>query len=697
MKISLLKLLSICMYIIIAGSSIAYIKNYAQPFQLKNLIDSSHSAFHSLKLHQAKYANDNGNFIFFEVAQYSNLESLRKVASEIKKQLASVLNHKEIVAISETYIPVPVETGLKLRPLISQKQNQNLGIKGAKNLNLYISNNNSHGILFFVDQLNETEINSLNLKRRDLKLQGHNSYLIGSDVFQHEVRQQTLSDQKLIVPLIILFLFFFFWYFYQSAGVSFATILLLGQSYLLTFTAIVFIEGSISPFGNLALLLSLVMGVSDFIHFYQKWPHRDIAKPCLWTSVTTAVGFLALSFSNIKGIANFGMFAFIAIFSSFLLCFFIAPPLFRLWEITPKPRSHGISLFKFIFNFVQSKRIAIIATAAVIGLISLLTINSLTFSENLTEQFSPSHSMRKDFDYFKKELSFVGALDLIVKAPRDTFFSEKMKTHDSELKSLLLNTSLISHSLSLSNILEILKIQNVTTSAQIQSLDQLSYFSEFIPKLQNESKWTLFVNDLESIKLKELFESLSEGLLVLKKKYNTEYFWNGYTTARFQLMNSLQKEFIFSISFTLVGVFICFLLILKSIQLSILALIPNVFPIIIILSGYSLLGVSINFFLVILCCLLIGISVDDTIHLFYQLRIKKKNLKEALKEVTSPLIKTTFLLILLFSFFLLSKFQTFHQVAFTLALGFLLALICDLLLVPALLISTNRKPKAYVD
>ena len=152
-------------------------------------------------------------------------------------------------------------------------------------------------------------------------------------------------------------------------------------------------------------------------------------------------------------------------------------------------------------------------------------------------------------------------------------------------------------------------------------------------------------------------------------------------------MNFLFTTFYGSFFLSLIGIFICFLFLFKSLKFAVMGLIPNLLPVIFISGIQGAFGIGVNFYLVVLNCIVLGISVDDTIHFLYHYDQEKTKLSEFLPTIAPPLCMTTFLLCILLPFFYLSAFLSFAQVSLFLCGGFLTALVADLVLLPSLLLA----------
>ena len=133
------------------------------------------------------------------------------------------------------------------------------------------------------------------------------------------------------------------------------------------------------------------------------------------------------------------------------------------------------------------------------------------------------------------------------------------------------------------------------------------------------------INDINSFLLNE-FDNLEEfkvnGLLVL---YNN-------------MLKSLFSSQIKSLGFVILAIFIMFVILFRSLKLSIIGIIPNIFASTFILGLIGLLKIPLDIMTITIAAISIGIAVDNTIHYIYRY---KENLK--LSRNHSEMIEKTHL------------------------------------------------------
>ena len=129
-----------------------------------------------------------------------------------------------------------------------------------------------------------------------------------------------------------------------------------------------------------------------------------------------------------------------------------------------------------------------------------------------------------------------------------------------------------------------------------------------------------------------------------------------------------------------------------DVKLGLLAMVPNLYPIIAGLGLMGLMDIPLNTFNLIGGSIVIGVAVDDTIHFFHNFRNyfeKTGNVEtavvETLRSAGRALITTTLILVSCFWLRLFSSLKVISDFGLVVGFSLLVAFLADVLLAPALL------------
>jgi hypothetical protein len=148
----------------------------------------------------------------------------------------------------------------------------------------------------------------------------------------------------------------------------------------------------------------------------------------------------------------------------------------------------------------------------------------------------------------------------------------------------------------------------------------------------------------------------------------------------------------FFTAFVLIAVAIA--IVLRNIRLTLVAMLPNLFPIVIIFGGMGWLNIPADIGTVMTASVALGIAVDDTLHFLTSYRRglqsgadNESAVRLAISQCGRAMLQTTVICAVGMLIFTFSDFVPTFRFGLVMALSLLAALVGDLIFLPALLIS----------
>ena len=175
---------------------------------------------------------------------------------------------------------------------------------------------------------------------------------------------------------------------------------------------------------------------------------------------------------------------------------------------------------------------------------------------------------------------------------------------------------------------------------------------------------------------------------------NTEYsaVVNGQTKMFAHMQRDVTNTLIYSITLAVILISIIMLLIFKNLKMLPLFIAPNILPIALVVGVMGWLGIDIDLGVAIAGAIIIGVAVDDTIHFmvkYIEARKRGESLQNSLQYVMrfagSAIMFTTLVLSLAFLVFVFSDFNPNYHFGIVTATALVLAVVVDLIALPALL------------
>ena len=499
-----------------------------------------------------------------------------------------------------------------------------------------------------------------------------------------------------------------------------------------------------SNFIALMLILTMAMNIHMSTRFLQIKKNNSNLKnselismttqkmvwPIIYTVLTTICAFLSLILSEIKPIIDFGWMMTLGLITSFLVTFTLLPSLLNLFsteEINVKEKTDSKITDFFAESSIKNKPIILVLTAVIIC-ISVLGITRLEVENSFINYFSKKTEIYKGMKLIDKKLGGTTPLDIILKFPKnkkiindkDDDFSdwdneenqddrkywftkykiEKIKNVHNYLE----NLPFVGKVLSFSSILEVATQFN--DGKELETLEMGVLYTKipdsikkeiidpYISIEDNEARISLRIKDSEKgLRRNDLINKIN---LDLKNKIGLEkdeYKLTGVLVLFNNLLQSLFKSQILTLSFVMVGIFLMFLILFKNFKLSLIGVVPNFIAAFFILGIIGLLKIPLDMMTITIAAITIGIAVDNSIHYIYRFREEfeqnkdyEKTLKLCHSTVGIAILNTSITIVFGFSILILSNFiPTIYFGLFT-GLAMLLAMVSVLTLLPSLIL-----------
>ena len=541
------------------------------------------------------------------------------------------------------------------------------------NKNLYLTQGKYYKIKTEIDK----ERNELIKKIRNIIINSNQYFtyylggveMISSDVISY-VKNDIFTFSLIVLLIIVLILFLIFrrvkWVFailFTSICAVYLSIGLAG-----------FINFEITAVSANFLSLMFVLSISMNVHIMNNYLQRDIKIienfrmmfwPCFYTFLTTIVAFISLVISDIKPVIDFGIIMIIALLIVLISSFVILPLIVSFFSKEEKSYSLNLSFLKSFYPFAYKNSKYILGLNILIFFISLYGITNLNVENSFIKYFKKNTEIYKGMYLIDNELGGTTPLDIILKFKNDDqiinttikaeeeddleieddFFSDDLFGEENNIwfTNEKIETIKFVHQY-LESRIEIGKVTSIysliDTANQINKSDlsmfelsvlyneiPIDYKTDLIdPYLnveKNMIKISTRVKDSKDIKRNDLINDINSFLL--NEFDNLEEFKvNGLLVLYNNMLKSLFSSQIKSLGFVILAIFIMFVILFRSLKLSIIGIIPNIFASTFILGLIGLLKIPLDIMTITIAAISIGIAVDNTIHYIYRY---KENLK----------------------------------------------------------------------
>ncbi len=159
--------------------------------------------------------------------------------------------------------------------------------------------------------------------------------------------------------------------------------------------------------------------------------------------------------------------------------------------------------------------------------------------------------------------------------------------------------------------------------------------------------------------------------------------------------DTISREVIVNLGYVLVAIFLIISLLFLSFKAGLLAMFPNILPIILNFAYMYMLDIPLSTSTFPVAIIAMGIAVDDTIHFMvrYSKELKEHSdneqaMKNTIAHEMRPVFSSSIALFIGFSVLLFAEFGSISQFGLLSALAMISALVSDLILTPTLLMTT---------
>ncbi|MBB4601869.1 hypothetical protein HNQ93_002562 [Hymenobacter luteus] len=579
--------------------------------------------------------------------------------------------------------------------------------------------------------------------RGELQRQGfaENEYhlagkMVAQSVFVDRLQVELMVFMTLSVVLVtgLLWLTFRTWW-----GVVLPLVVVLG--------AIVWGLGVMSAFGvSIDLMTALlpvmlfVVGMSDTIHIITRYvtelgygaSKKDSLLIALKESgfgsglsaLTTSIGFFTLMTSTIRPIYNFGLFTGIAVLLTFALSFTLLPAMLVLLR-KPQlrvPRETGRSwdgVLGRLFRVVLARRHWVVAISALVLGLSVASASRIRINSALLDDLSQNDPVKLDFRFFERQFAGVRPFELDLKpAPGRSIYDLEVLRQTEKIEGYLQKTyglNFVASPVTLiksvrkalnGGLLEEYRLPD--SEAELERLTRKVKLFRKKPEFRalalpdgTEGRLTGRMPDVGSIKADALNAALRRYLRASVDSTVLQTRLTGSANLIDKNNENLTLNMITGMSIDIVMVTLIVLLLFRSLRMTLVVLVPNLVPILIVAGVMGAAGVSMKVSTSIIFTIAFGIAVDDTIHFISKLKLvllDEPSLFRAVRKTYlmagKAVIVTSLILVGGFSTLIFSSFDGTFYVGLLIGLTLLFGVVAELTLLPILILWFYRhRPK----
>jgi len=453
------------------------------------------------------------------------------------------------------------------------------------------------------------------------------------------------KDLLLLTPLIILVLGVILFLSFRSFRGVLIPVIAVGMGVIWSMGLMSIFDVRLSPISDAIPVVLFAVGCAYGIHVYSRFrmvvrtPEDKLKQSAdalnrigiavLLSGITTVMGFLSFVFgAYLNVILEFGIFSALGVLFILIISLTFTPALLSYFPIEKihKPSSR-FNRFQPLERFLEKlsdviiyhpKKILIVSLLLVLGMIA-----GIPFIKNkidILNYFRPKTDIRITASIMNRE--FGGSLPIMVRVRgdiQDPAVLKKMK----KVQDFLEKQPDIKNVSSVGDFIEEMNDCMGEGKCLPDSRDKVANLlfliegDEMMKQMINNDKTEAviqaYVKNVETKRYKEIYSSIND-LLAEQNAPGVTFVQTGMPGIYSNFDDSLMKNLLQSMIFSLVLIFICMVFLLRSVRSAFIGMIPLLFTIIIIFGFMGYAGIALDICTILIASITVGAGIDYAIH-----------------------------------------------------------------------------------
>ena len=672
---------------------------------------------------------------------YENLIKNRQMVDAFKKingvSSVSSLTNIDLFTDGGEYLLSPVYENIPKSP--DSLKSAKTQIMNSKLLNNYLISDDGAlaAILIEIDvafnehNSRETILKEIDRLQESVDWEWHQT---GLPIIRTRYVQYMIADNTRFLGPVVLMLFIFLSLLFRSWAGLVLPLLVVVLTIIWTLGFMVFSGITINIISYIIPTLLMVVGVSDSVHLLVKYYStlnelndkkqalvdtlQKIGMAIFFTSITTAIGFGALSMVKIQIVKEFGIFTALGVFIAFIITVLLIPSLLMLFEKKPQSTLDRYSTgfrVKIIKKFIKLVRVyprLIVACGFVISFFGLFGALQINPHSKLLDDLRPGNPLLEDMQLAEEKMGSVLPVEILIEVNKDGQFEDiqdvSVMSFLNDLAQYVSTIPEVGKVISVSDYLKELNqamndgnsdYYQIPQSREIISQYMLLYESEFESFINidyTKLRIAAQINDIDSRRSTEIENDINKYITSrIPDGLGAEVTGTAFLALRTNnyLVNNLLASFFIAlliITFLMIFLF-------RSIKIALISILPNIIPMMIMAAVLGFFQIPLRPATAMTFAVAFGIAIDDTLHYLirYRMELSHQHYRQAndatLLGTGIAMMSTTAILSAGFLVLTLSEFKPTIEFGMLSVITIIAALISDITFLPALL--SQIKPK----
>ena len=555
-------------------------------------------------------------------------------------------------------------------------------------------------------------------------------HYLGRAYFQKELvamQKREVMVSALVSGILVTLVMFFI--FRRPWGIAIA-ILSVGLGMLLFLGFLGASGRELNAISALYPVLMIIVGTSDVVHIMTKYIDelrrgvnrrtaiqvtiREIGLATLLTSLTTAIGFATLLTSRVQPIRDFGINSAVGVLIAYVTVIFFTTAmltLFRTDQLIKLGRSQAFwersmdRAYRFTRRFPRGIALGGILLLAVCA----LGISRVTTNYSIISNLPSGKKITQDFRYFERQFAGFRPMEIAVFAQGDYRADDYEVVREIDrVEQFLKSQSGVRAINSISTAYKSIHRMNHGNRAEAYVMPeseakfgQYRRLAQRMPQQDlkvlvsddgRKARITSRILDIGADSIKAVGERIDRWIATQTDSTVVDFRRTGTGLIIDKNSEYVRESLLFGLGLAILIVSLLMALLFRNGRMLLVALIPNLFPLLLGGALLGFMGVELEAGVSIVFAVIFGIAVDDTIHFLSKFKLARNKglgIEEALRttflETGKAIVLTSIILFFGFLVMLFSIHPPSVNIGLLISLTLCSALLSDLLFLPVLI------------
>ncbi|MFW6169717.1 MAG: efflux RND transporter permease subunit [Planctomycetota bacterium] len=504
---------------------------------------------------------------------------------------------------------------------------------------------------------------------------------------------------------------------------------------LLTQATLFWLDLRLSMVSSMLTAIVTVIGIATVIHIVIRFrharacgmPQREalvatgtaLAVPIFWACSTDAVGFLSLTIAKVGPVQDFGIMTSIGSLWVLVSTTLLVPALALWGRFDADPRRMwgdnrlAGGLIRLVYSAQRHQRILVLLLVVLL-ITSLAGLTRLRVETDFTKNFRRESPIVRSYSFIERNFGGGGVWDVLVPAPPrlNTRYVQRIQRLEQQLRDISIRDQNSGKEIGLTKVLSLvdgIEAANVNPllrqiPPELKARGMALAMPHFVASLRTRKEKSEARNYLRiMLRSREQLPAATKSQLIDKvravahgqfpgRENEPAATVTGPYVLLTNLITSILRDQWVCFAAAALGVGLMMTLAFRSIPLALIAMVPNVLPILMVLGAMGWLGIHVNMGAAMIAAVSMGLSVDSSIHYITAFRRARsagygltQSLETVQQSVGRAVVYSTIALVVGFLVLCTSQFVPTIYFGGLVSLAMLGGLFGNLMLLPLLL------------